>query len=569
MSEAGPSFPVTGQKRSADEALPVVEGEATQKRVHVETAEAETRPSGVLPLGHQDEPVGDVGGSNDKQGKDEKRKSHQRRDASGFASGRKNRAKDTKRVGRRRGSRPDGEDQNGVEAGEQGGEGEAKDKAPRLPKRMTALLLGFCGRGFNGMQIQPDVRTIEGVLFDALVRVGAVSQDNADDPVKVSLGRAARTDAGVHAAGNLVSMKLITAIPGVPDFIERLNTELPPEIRVWSEVRVQNSFNARTACDSRKYTYLFPSYLLVPPKPGSGLHAVLDAHAKSTSETITLPEPDFWASPADVASGAGEDLVRKRQYRASPTAINRLREAARAFEGTHNFHNFTVGRIFSERASQRHMKCIEVGDPEIHGGTEWISVMFHGQSFMLHQVRKMMSALVLSSRIGTPARVIDEMYGPRVVFVPKMPALGLLLEYPIFDSYNARIQGANFKASLSPDDPDFRAQIDFEKHRSDIDAFKQRFIYDAMREVEDREGIFDAWIRSVDSYTGEDLLWLNAKGTIPANAVRKLGERRQNAFQERKLFDRTSFSKAGRDGDLSDEEEEGKIQKKHLEDMEG
>ncbi len=33
---------------------------------------------------------------------------------------------------------------------------------------------------------QPDVRTIEGVLFDALVKTGAVSQDNADDPVKVS-----------------------------------------------------------------------------------------------------------------------------------------------------------------------------------------------------------------------------------------------------------------------------------------------------------------------------------------------------------------------------------------------
>ncbi|KIM52442.1 hypothetical protein SCLCIDRAFT_1223713 [Scleroderma citrinum Foug A] len=35
------------------------------------------------------------------------------------------------------------------------------------------------------MQIQPNLRTIEGVLFEALVRAGAVSQDNADDPVKV------------------------------------------------------------------------------------------------------------------------------------------------------------------------------------------------------------------------------------------------------------------------------------------------------------------------------------------------------------------------------------------------
>jgi len=63
-------------------------------------------------------------------------------------------------------------------------------------------MLGFCGSGYSGMQMcaihselfiqrthisisQPDVRTIEGVLFDALVKIGAVSQDNADNPTKV------------------------------------------------------------------------------------------------------------------------------------------------------------------------------------------------------------------------------------------------------------------------------------------------------------------------------------------------------------------------------------------------
>ena len=53
------------------------------------------------------------------------------------------------------------------------------------------------------------------------------------------MGRAARTDAGVHAAGNVVSMKLITAIPGVPDLVARVNEELPPEIRLWGVVSQQ------------------------------------------------------------------------------------------------------------------------------------------------------------------------------------------------------------------------------------------------------------------------------------------------------------------------------------------
>lgn len=85
------------------------------------------------------------------------------------------------------------------------------------------------------------MKTIEGVLFEAFVKSGAVSQDNADDPVKVSLARAARTDAGVHAAGNIVNMKLITSPPGVDDLVTTVNNNLPPEIRVWNIVRVSQS----------------------------------------------------------------------------------------------------------------------------------------------------------------------------------------------------------------------------------------------------------------------------------------------------------------------------------------
>jgi len=40
-------------------------------------------------------------------------------------------------------------------------------------------------------------------------------------------------------------MKLIMRPPGVPDLVARVNELLPPEIRLWSYVRVQNSFNAR------------------------------------------------------------------------------------------------------------------------------------------------------------------------------------------------------------------------------------------------------------------------------------------------------------------------------------
>jgi tRNA pseudouridine38-40 synthase len=52
---------------------------------------------------------------------------------------------------------------------------------------------------------------------------------------------------------------------------------------------------------------------------------------------------------------------------------------------------------------------------------------------------------------------------------------------------------------------------------------------------------FDLWIRSIDSYGGSDLLYLNPKGNIPAAAVIKQGEKRDRRFRERRLFDATSF----------------------------
>lgn len=68
-----------------------------------------------------------------------------------------------------------------------------------------------------------------------------------------------------------------------------------------------------------------------------------------------------------------------------------------------------------------------------------------------------------------------------------MPALGLLLEYPIFESYNRRVDGAN--ANLTVDSPEYRAPLDFEAHRPAIDAFKQTYIYENMRAIEDQTGL--------------------------------------------------------------------------------
>lgn len=134
---------------------------------------------------------------------------------------------------------------------------------------------------------------------------------------------------------------------------------------VFSKMHIHSLPRGYRSCDSRKYTYFFPSYLLIPPKPGSGLYETFRRQVVPSSSSSTNAGAfndnihSFWAgSPPE--SSKEDDLQRKRRWRAEPETIQRLREAAKKFEGTRNFHNFTVGREFSDRSTQRHMKKIEV-----------------------------------------------------------------------------------------------------------------------------------------------------------------------------------------------------------------
>lgn len=92
-------------------------------------------------------------------------------------------------------------------------------------------MLGYCGTGYNGMQVQndPNVKTIEKDIYDAMATAGAISAENAVDLKKSGFQRAARTDKGVHAAGNVISLKMIIEDP---EIINKINDLLPKQIRI-------------------------------------------------------------------------------------------------------------------------------------------------------------------------------------------------------------------------------------------------------------------------------------------------------------------------------------------------
>ena len=128
-------------------------------------------------------------------------------------------------------------------------------------KRKVAVLLAYCGAQYQGMQRNPGAITIEGELEQALFRANAIAECNFGDMRKVDWMRAARTDKGVSAIGQIVSARLVIDPPGL---VERVNEHLPKDIRVFGYTRVTSNFNAKQMCDKRRYEYLVPVFAFDP-----------------------------------------------------------------------------------------------------------------------------------------------------------------------------------------------------------------------------------------------------------------------------------------------------------------
>jgi tRNA pseudouridine38-40 synthase len=113
-------------------------------------------------------------------------------------------------------------------------------------KRVLRLDLAYDGTGFRGWARQrSDVRTVEGVVMDALGKV-------LGSPPRVSA--AGRTDAGVHARGQVVSFETEGgADPG--GLARRLNSMLGPEVAVWRAGWAPAGFDARLSATAREYVY--------------------------------------------------------------------------------------------------------------------------------------------------------------------------------------------------------------------------------------------------------------------------------------------------------------------------
>ena len=107
------------------------------------------------------------------------------------------------------------------------------------------LTVEYDGTGFRGWAAQPDLRTVEGAMRAALDAVFATYD---------SLAVAGRTDAGVHALGNVVTVD-VDGGPPADRAADALNTELPDDVAVVAAEEAPSQFHARHSARARSYRY--------------------------------------------------------------------------------------------------------------------------------------------------------------------------------------------------------------------------------------------------------------------------------------------------------------------------
>jgi tRNA pseudouridine38-40 synthase len=112
--------------------------------------------------------------------------------------------------------------------------------------RTFRLLVSYDGTAFHGWQVQPGLRTVQGVMEESLERVL--------DQGGVRIHGAGRTDAGVHARGQVASFSAETSLPARA-IAPRLARELPADIAVRSASEAPPEFHARHSALARRYSY--------------------------------------------------------------------------------------------------------------------------------------------------------------------------------------------------------------------------------------------------------------------------------------------------------------------------
>ena len=204
--------------------------------------------------------------------------------------------------------------------------------------RNIKLVIEYDGKDFNGWQKQPTKLNIQGEIEKA------IKQITGED---VDLTASGRTDAGVHALGQVANFKTNSNIP-IEKIPIALNSNLKKSIVIKSAEEVEERFHSRLNCKRKTYRYIINN-----SKYGTAIYRNLETHIPMKLD------------------------------------IQKMQQAVKYFEGEHDFKAFKASGT-SSKSSVRTIYKAEVIDV----GNERIYIELTGNGFLYNMVRIIAGTLV-------------------------------------------------------------------------------------------------------------------------------------------------------------------------------
>jgi tRNA pseudouridine38-40 synthase len=250
--------------------------------------------------------------------------------------------------------------------------------------RTFKITVSYDGTDFSGFQSQLNVRSVQSELETALAQV---------EGTRVVVHAAGRTDAGVHALGQVASFALSNPILPA-DLFRALNAKLPEDVRVLSVEEATAGFNARFHARSKMYRYRISNTRVMSP--------FQRRYAWHISRALDL--------------GA-------------------MQAAAREFVGTHDFASFrAIGA--GARTSIRTVTRSEWAEEPLAGGGRLLTYDIAGNGFLKYMVRTIVGTLVEVGDGRRSPAAIRALLGAknRAAAGPTAPPSGLYLVRVDYDA---------------------------------------------------------------------------------------------------------------------------------------
>jgi len=250
--------------------------------------------------------------------------------------------------------------------------------------RHIKLLLEYDGSNYQGWQSQKSGNTIQNILYERIVSITGG---------QVRLAGASRTDAGVHALGQVAAFSTTSDL--TIDVLKRaLNAKLPEDIRILTIEETDGSFNPRFDAKKKRYIYLM---------------------------SIGRNESAF--------------LHKYRWQMKTSLDLEAMRQAGSLLTGEHDFSSLR-GSGCSAKTTVRHIHSLEITalyamefmTASIRG--DWIKISIEANAFLRHMVRNIVGTLVEVGKGRIEASDVSAILKARdrTKAGPTAPAAGLFLE---------------------------------------------------------------------------------------------------------------------------------------------